>query len=133
MQPRDIAEYLEHVADRLAESGGVYREPPEILVDRELRTGKLDAALWFHNGWRLEVTILALGPANFPDWLDYRFHLMDDHLQCVIRFDNSAHHAGTVYFPHHKHVGPTETVVASPRPSLAEIVREVRAVVFPEA
>lgn len=129
MQARDIADYLERITDKLAETGGTLTQPPQIDVDYDLRVGKLDFSQTFANGYRLEVTLVAIGPATFPDWLDYRFHLMDDQHRCVFRYDNAAHH-GSIYFPHHKHVGPAESVVASPRPSVAELVRETRSSVY---
>jgi hypothetical protein len=80
----------------------------------------------------LAVKLVSSGTGYFPDWLDYGIHYMDEEGRCIFRYDNSPYHAPTAHHPHHKHVGPDETPIDHPRPSLAQIVDEVRARLYSE-
>jgi hypothetical protein len=126
----EIERYLDDIADRLGELGGTFEAGPSIEPVRDESFAILDAVIRFDDGSRLEIGIVASGPRNFPDWLDYSFHLMDAQNVCIFRYDNAPYHPGTVHFPHHKHVGEAETIVDHPRPSLAQVIDEVRRHVY---
>jgi hypothetical protein len=126
MQPGDLQDYLDRVAELLGELGGEFVRGPVITVDYSGLMGTLDTQLEFADGTRLTVGLACVGPRDFPAWLDYRIHLMDSDNRCIFRYDNSSNHPETGSFPHHKHVGPEETVVDHPQPSLAHLIAEVR-------
>jgi len=49
----------------------------------------------------------------------------------VFRYDNTGHHRrrGLPSYPHHKHEGSEENVVAASEPDLAGVLREIEALV----
>ena len=59
--------------------------------------------------------------------LKYRFHYAAPGNETVFRYDNSGHHRKVATFPHHKHVGPDESVVASGPVTVEDVLVEVRA------
>jgi hypothetical protein len=126
----EIEGYLNDVADRISELGGTFEPDPEIYLDPDEGLGILYMVVRFEDGPRLDLRMVASGPRNFPDWLDYSFHLMDAQNACIFRYDNAPYHLETVHFPHHKHVGEAETIVDHPRPSLAQVIDEVRRHVY---
>jgi hypothetical protein len=132
MQGGELSDYLNEVADKLAQLGGTFTYDPILEVDWENHAAYLRTSTRFNDRSRLELTIICLGPRDFPDWLAYKVQFMDGANRCIFRYDNAGHHPGTSHFPHHKHVGPDETPVDHPRPSLAHILDEVRAYVYRE-
>ena len=129
MLPRDLEEYLSDAADKLGELGAEFVESADIALDRHRIIGVLDASLRFPGGESFHVSLAVRGPAGHPEWISYSFHLMDDRHRLVFRYDNMGFHPGR-HFPHHKHVGHDETVVDVPRPSLAQVIAEVRERVY---
>jgi hypothetical protein len=125
MRPGEIEEYLQGVLARLATLGGEFTQDPEIVLDPSRSLGQLRSRQTFQDGSSLSVSLTVVGPSSFPDWLDYRFHFMDYDSRCIFRYDNTHHHELGPHFPHHKHVGPSETAEDVVRPSVAEIVYEV--------
>lgn len=57
-------------------------------------------------------------------WLSYRYHWQDTTGHLILRYDNAPHHPEVGTFPHHKHL--RETVVASQRPALPDLLVEIR-------
>jgi hypothetical protein len=49
----------------------------------------------------------------------------------VFRYDNAPHHPQIPTNPHHKHIGPEDTVTASPEPALAQVLAEIEALLSP--
>jgi len=127
-----ILDYLNRFADRLSELGGAFTKGPIIEIDWQETVGSLASEITSHDRSRLDFAIVTSGPNNFPEWLDYHFHYMDPEDRCIFRYDNAPYHATGVYFPHHKHVGPDETVVDHPVPTLAGILDELRGHLYPE-
>lgn len=131
MHPVDLLDYLESIATKLGELGGVFSEEPAIEVDFNESIGILRGQIAFAEGFRLNFDLVSAGPESFPDWLDYSFHMMDSRDVCVFRYDNAPHHPGFSNFPHHKHLGASESLQDCPRPSLDQIMEEVRQIVYP--
>lgn len=57
-------------------------------------------------------------------WLSYRYHWQDTTGHLILRYDNAPHHPEVGTFPHHKHL--RETVVASQRPALPDLLVEIQ-------
>ena len=57
----------------------------------------------------------------------YAYHYQRDDGAFIFRYDNTEHHQklnlGT--FPHHKHIGSETNVIASPAPTLADVLVEI--------
>jgi Family of unknown function (DUF6516) len=56
--------------------------------------------------------------------LSYRYHWQNVSGQVLFRYDDAPHHPEVDTFPHHKHVG--DTVIASPRPHLLDVLEEMQ-------
>lgn len=126
MPARDIADYLNEVANKLGELGGSFIEGPDIDIDRVETRGILSTLIEFPDKSRLEVAIVSPGSGNYANWLGYSFHFMDSRNALIFRYDSAPHHPGGEHFPYHKHVGPDERVEDHHRPSISEVVDEIR-------
>ena len=64
-------------------------------------------------------------PGYFP-WTYYSFQCQTPEGVCIFRYDMSAHHPEiSETFPHHKHVGGEQRVVAAQQPTVHQIRHEV--------
>lgn len=72
----------------------------------------------------LEISEALVVQEGTLSWLSYRYHWQDASGRLILRYDNAPHHPETETFPHHKHV--EETVVASGRPALFDLLAEIR-------
>ena len=65
------------------------------------------------------------------DRFTYVYQYMDAEQALVFRYDNTGHHKklNLPTYPHHKHEGSEETVVASSAPSLADVLNEIMMIV----
>ena len=133
MQPSELTDYLHAIADKLGQIAGIFEEGPLIRLEDDGQTAILHARLRFESGHGFRVLLTANGERGSPEWVDYRFHLMDAQDRCVFRYDNAPHHPDLDHFPHHKHAGSRERVTDHPEPSLAHVIEEVRRHVYPEA
>ena len=65
------------------------------------------------------------------DRLTYVYQYMDSAQQLAFRYDNTGHHRklNLSTYPHHKHAGRENNVVASPAPDLGAVLSEIEALV----
>ncbi len=65
------------------------------------------------------------------DRLTYAYHYIDPVNTFVFRYDNSGHHRklGLSSYPHHKHQGHQDNIVASVAPDLAAVLQEIEQLV----
>lgn len=65
------------------------------------------------------------------DRLMYVYHYMDASSTLVFRYDNTGHHQklNLSSYPHHKHDGEEDNVIASSAPDLATILSEIEELV----
>lgn len=65
------------------------------------------------------------------DRLMYAYQYIDPSNKLVFRYDNTGHHRklGLKDYPHHKHKGTEENVVASEAMDLATVLREIETLV----
>jgi hypothetical protein len=66
-----------------------------------------------------------------PDRLAYVYQYMNPAQQLSFRYDNTGHHRklGLSTYPHHKHDGSEENVVAASPPDLSTVLTEIEALV----
>lgn len=64
-----------------------------------------------------------------PDRLAYVYQYMDSAQRLTFRYDNTGHHKklDLPTYPHHKHEGTENNVVASSAPDLAVVLAEIEA------
>lgn len=62
----------------------------------------------------------------------YSYQYMDSTNNLIFRYDNTPHHQklNLPTFPHHKHAGSEENVIASSAPFLAEVLQEIAAIMI---
>ena len=61
--------------------------------------------------------------------LMYVYQYMTADNQLIFRYDNTEHHQHISTFPHHKHQGSEENVVAANAPTLAQVLAEIELMV----
>jgi hypothetical protein len=61
----------------------------------------------------------------------YAYQYMSAERQLIFRYDNTGHHRklNLPTFPHHKHDGGEENVIAANAPTLAEVLQEIAGLV----
>lgn len=66
-----------------------------------------------------------------PDRLTFVYQYMNTSQQFVFRYDNTGHHRklNLPTYPHHKHDGREDNVIASPAPDLATVLSEIETLV----
>ena len=84
----------------------------------------------FLDGSRLSV-VEEVEQAGIRDTrrIAYKFHYQRADGTLVFRYDSSPHHPHLSTFPSHKHVG--DSVVEAQPPDLAEVLREIAALIYP--
>ena len=122
MLHESLAEYSERVERLVLQLSNFYVDhyTQEVVSYQRLNVRfRLRTSL----GHLLEVSE-ALGlESDELTFLHYRYHFQDPHNQMIFRYDSAPHHRHLPSFPDHKHVA--DAVIASARPSLDQVVREV--------
>jgi len=110
-----VRQLLEVVSDAQAE-----RYDEQILTATR---GNLRIRLRFADQSLLEISEAIALLGEEPHWLSYRYHYQSPRTGLVFRYDNAPHYPVVSTFPNHKHT--EDNVVASPRPSIDQILHEV--------
>ena len=65
------------------------------------------------------------------DRLMYVYQYMDSSMKLIFRYDNTGHHkkSGLATYPHHKHLGRDDDVVASDAMDLSDVLQEIEIIV----
>lgn len=65
------------------------------------------------------------------DRLTYVYQYMTSTKQLIFRYDNTGHHRklNLSTYPHHKHKGNEQNIVASPAPNLSTVLKEIETLV----
>ncbi len=93
----------------------------------------LVATLRYPDGSRLAIRLIIDIYPGRRIWSVYSFHYMTWDGVCIFRYDNSQYHPEVDTFPHHKHEGPDEHVVACRQPSVRVIRDEIEAYLISSA
>jgi hypothetical protein len=122
---RSAQRTLERLEATLLRSGGVLRSTAVLEVDPTDTRWRLALRLYYPTGHVLRALLVVDCARGYPAWVQYNFHLQDARRRCVWRYDNAPHYPELATFPHHKHVGPAETAVAAPQPTLRQLLAEI--------
>ncbi len=98
-----------------------------VIVPRNGECARIEVSFGFWDASRLEVSLRMRLMDDAPPWISYSFHYMTHEGVCIFRYDNSSHYPELPYFPHHKHEGPDERVIACRQPSVRAIRDEIEA------
>ena len=119
---------MENVLDILfsASSQAVTEIEPEVTEYRDDKA-RIVAIIGFPDKSRIEIRLRMDMSGGAPIWNYYSFHYMNSESECIFRYDNARHYHELPYYPHHKHEGPDERVVACHQPSVRAIRDEIEA------
>jgi hypothetical protein len=62
----------------------------------------------------------------------YSYHYQKSDTSLTFRYDNAPHHPEVETFPHHKHVGSDENVIAAQPPDLSDVLNEIDKIIYTE-
>ncbi len=62
--------------------------------------------------------------------LDYRYHCQNKKNELIFRYDSTPHFPNLSSFPHHKHL--PDTVIATEKPDIAQVLQEANDLVVPD-
>lgn len=120
-----LQSYLRQIRDAITAFPGVeverYRE--ELLTATR---ANVRIRLRLADNSFLEISEALVVEEGTLRWISYRYHWQDAAGRLILRYDDAPHHAEIESFPHHKHIG--ETVVASQRPALPDLLTEIQRV-----
>lgn len=119
---RTIDEYFTRVRELVQ---GVTDAQAERYEEQMLSAtrGNLRIRLRFGDQSLLEISEAIVLVGEEPHWLSYRYHYQSSRTGIVFRYDNAPHHVEVATHPDHKHSG--DDVLASPHPSIEQILQEV--------
>jgi hypothetical protein len=119
---RTIDEYFTRVRELVQ---GVTDAQAERYEEQMLSAtrGNLRIRLRFGDQSLLEISEAIVLVGEEPHWLSYRYHCQSSRTGIVFRYDNAPHHVEVATHPDHKYSG--DDVLASPHPSIEQILREV--------
>lgn len=97
---------------------------------RSTHEGFIRGEVYFVDGSVLHVREFVDVEASI-DRLTYAYQYMAPDRRLMFRYDNSGHHRNMSLptYPHHKHEGREDHVVPASAPDLAQIIRQIEAVV----
>lgn len=124
--PDSLAQaYAERMLDILLGVDGV--EERSLLRESEEGLAVMAATIRYPDGSRLSVRLIVDIYPGKRIWRVYSFHYMTGNGVCIFRYDNSIYHPEVSTFPHHKHEGADERVIACREPSIRMIRDEIEA------
>ena len=120
---RTIEEYFAGVRQLIQAVPRVYTERYEEQILTSVR-GNLRIRLQFPDQSLLEISEAIVLIGEEPSWLSYRYHYQSPGTGLIFRYDNAPHRPEISSYRDHKHT--RDSVVASPHPSIEQILEEVR-------
>ncbi|MFZ1757037.1 MAG: DUF6516 family protein [Caldilineaceae bacterium] len=75
------------------------------------------------------LEVVVPGDRRSIDKIRYAFHYQSAEGTLIFRYDNAPHHPDLSTFPAHKHT--PDGVIAADAPDLADILREIDAILYP--
>lgn len=93
---------------------------------RGTHQGVIRSEILFVNGSVLHVREF-VDVESGNERLMYVYHYLDSTNQLIFRYDDTGHHKSLNLptYPHHKHIGPANVIVASSAPYFAEVLQEI--------
>ena len=124
-----IEAYFQQVRDAL-DSCPVVQASNITYDKRSTYEGFLRGEVYFIDGSVLHLREF-IDTETTPDRLTYVYQYMKPDRQFVFRYDNTGHHKklNLPTYPHHKHDGSEDNVIASLAPNLGAVLREIETLV----
>ena len=123
----NLRSYLTRLESTLHSRKDIFIEDLQINI-RVVSAG-FNAVILFHDSSKLIIAehLQRVGPLNCKR-ATYRFHYQQADNILIFRYDNSPHYPHLATFPAHKHV--RDTVIAADPPDLADVLREIDAILY---
>lgn len=97
---------------------------------RGTHEGFIRGEIHFHDGSTLRLREFVEAEPT-AERLRYVYHYVTTSQQLIFRYDDTGHHRklNLTTYPHHKHIGREEHVVASVMPTFSEILKEIEGLI----
>ena len=86
--------------------------------------GLLRCRVFFWDASYLDIYEVVSTELGYPVKVHYSYTYMQSD-DCIFRYDNAPHHPEIGTHPHHKHVGPRDTLSAAREPTLSQVLSEI--------
>jgi len=99
-------------------------EQPIICLASDDYNGLLRCRVFFWDESYLDLFEVVSTEQGYPIKVHYAYTYVRDGKR-VFRYDNAPHHPQISTHPYHKHIGPEDTLTASPEPTLGQVLAEI--------
>ena len=123
MSRRIIQVYLNVIDQLLLSYPDGYVEEYSVVILTKNRAN-IRLRLRFSKGYLLAISEIICVVNDEITYIDYRYHFQDLGNNLIFRYDSTPHFPKLSSFPHHKHL--SDNVIASEKPHIADVLREVR-------
>lgn len=105
-------------------------EQPIICLASDDYNGLVRCRIFFWDTSFLDMYEVVSTEQGYPVKVHYSYTYIRGE-ERVFRYDNAPHHPEVSTHPHHKHIGPKDTLAESPEPTLAQILAEIEPLLAP--
>lgn len=120
----DIANYQWRLERSLSGRPGIVGVERADFDRLSTHRAKIAFQLRFIDDSRLALKQTLDSAKCYPDYLKYSYEYLRAGRE-LFRYDNSPHHPEVSTHPHHKHTEPDQDPIASHRPSISDLFREI--------
>ncbi|NJL03013.1 MAG: hypothetical protein HC838_12175 [Spirulinaceae cyanobacterium RM2_2_10] len=120
--------YLDAVEQNLLALSNAYVEQFSATILTPERAN-LKLRIRFQGQYLLAISEALLVADGRVSYLDYRYHCQNEKNELIFRYDSTPHFPNLPSFPHHKHL--PDTVIATDKPDLAQVLQEASDLVTP--
>ncbi len=103
-------------------------EQPITCLASDDHNGLVRCRIFFWDDSYLDLYEVVNTEQGYPVRVHYAYTYIQTG-ERVFRYDNAPHHPQISTHPHHKHIGQEDTVVASPEPTLSQVLGEIEGVI----
>lgn len=103
-------------------------EHPIICLASDDYNGLIRCRIFFWDDSYLDLYEVVNTEQGYPAKIHYAYTYMRAG-ERIFRYDNAPHHPQVVTHPHHKHIGQEDTVVEASEPTLAQVLKEIEALI----
>lgn len=99
-------------------------EQPILCLASDEFNGLVRCQIYFYDNSYLDLYEVVSTELGYPIKIHYAYTYMRNDKR-MFRYDNAPHHPEISTFPHHKHIGMTDSLSATQEPTLAQILAEI--------
>ena len=123
----DIRDYISRVERNFSNNPLVisFDFTEAIILETPNNRSQLKVRVSFFDSSYLDFCEIVESSKCFPQWINYEYQYVCAEGE-VFRYDNKPHHRGVSTFPNHKHVAIDGRIIASEKPSINNLLDEIR-------